>query len=140
MGLVRPTEPSLDGELGVIRPVGPASFEELSAMIRDAIAFCAMHQIRELLVDTTGATGFESPSTTERFQAVEAWAAAGMGRVRLAVVAEAEHIDPRRFGVTVAHNRGMLSNIFAAESEARAWLEAMRTARPGNASDPRDAP
>jgi hypothetical protein len=40
------------------------------------------------------------------------------------MVARAEMIHPHKFGVTVARNRGLVSNIFPTESEARAWLDA----------------
>jgi hypothetical protein len=40
------------------------------------------------------------------------------------MVARAEMIDPEKFGVTVAANRGLVSNIFTTELEARAWLHA----------------
>ncbi len=133
------TEPSLEGGLGIYRPVGSVSFDELTTMIRDAVAFCAARHIRELLVDTTRTTGFNSPSTLQRFTAVESWAGVGMGRVRLAVIARAEHIDPRRFGVTVAHNRGLSSNIFSTEAQARAWLDAMRAGTSEIAPDTREA-
>jgi hypothetical protein len=43
-------------------------------------------------------------------------------------------IHPQKFGVLVAANRGLSSNIFPTEREARAWLDAadvaMRRARP----------
>ena len=42
------------------------------------------------------------------------------------MVARAEMIDPNKFGVTVAANRGLVSNIFTTETEARAWLNARR--------------
>jgi hypothetical protein len=53
-----------------------------------------------------------------------AWADEASGGVRLAMVARAEMIDPEKFGVTVAANRGLVSNIFTTELEARAWLDA----------------
>jgi hypothetical protein len=38
------------------------------------------------------------------------------------MVARAEMIHPQKFGVLVATNRGLVSNIFTTEAEARAWL------------------
>jgi hypothetical protein len=38
-------------------------------------------------------------------------------------------IDPRKFGVTVARNRGLVSNIFTTEAEARVWLDAKKGVR-----------
>jgi hypothetical protein len=32
-------------------------------------------------------------------------------------------IDPAKFGVTVAANRGLVSNVFTTEAEAVAWLD-----------------
>jgi hypothetical protein len=46
------------------------------------------------------------------------------------MVARAEMIDPEKFGVTVAAMRGLASNIFATEAEARAWLTDIRRRRP----------
>ena len=44
------------------------------------------------------------------------------GGVRLAMVARAEMIHPQKLGVIVALSRGLVSNIFTSEVEARAWL------------------
>jgi hypothetical protein len=40
------------------------------------------------------------------------------------MVARAEMIHPQKFGVLVAANLGLVSNIFTTEVEARAWLDA----------------
>jgi hypothetical protein len=49
------------------------------------------------------------------------WASIARG-LRLAVVARAELIDPERFGITVARNRGLSANVFTSEAEAIDWL------------------
>ena len=41
-----------------------------------------------------------------------------MAAVKVAMVVRPELIDPERFGVTVARNRGLFSNAFSSESEA----------------------
>lgn len=109
---------------GLYRPVGSVSFDEAAAMVRAAIAFARSKQARELLVDTTMLIGFPSPNTFQRFLAVVDWAEEARGGLCLAMVARAEMIDPRKFGVTVAANRGLASNIFTTDVEARAWLDA----------------
>jgi len=114
----------LEGRRGFYRPVGSVSFNEAVARVRAAIAAACSNQARDLLVDTTGLTGFPSPVTFQRFLAAVAWAEEAMGRLRLAMVARAEMIDPQKFGVTVATNRGLVSNIFTTEAEAVAWLDA----------------
>lgn len=111
---------------GRYRPAGTVSFDAAVALVRVAIASARANQVRDLLVDTTELFGFPSPDTFERFLAAVAWSDEARGGVRLAMVARSEMIDPQRFGVTVAANRGLVSNIFTTETEARAWLDAFR--------------
>ena len=120
----------VEGRRGIYRPVGSVSFREAAALVRAAIAVARSKEADELLVDTTALTGFPSPDIFERYLAVVGWAEEARGGVRLAMVARAEMIDPQKFGVTVAANRWMMSNIFTTEGEARAWLDAIRGRRP----------
>ena len=106
------------------RPAGTVSFDEAVALVRAAIAAARSNRCSDLLVDTTGLIGFPSPDTFQRFLAAVEWADEAKGALRLAMVAQAEMIDPNKFGVTVALNRGLVSNIFTTEAEARAWLDA----------------
>jgi CheY-like chemotaxis protein len=106
------------------RPVASVSFDRAAAMVRVAIAAARRHRVSDLLVDTTGLTGFASPETFERFLAVVGWATEARGSVRLAMVARAELIDPQKLGVRVAADRDLVSDIFTTEAEARAWLAA----------------
>jgi hypothetical protein len=108
---------------GLFRPAGSVSFNEAVALVRAAIEAARRNRARDLLVDTTALTGFPSPNTFQRFLAAVEWAEEARGRLRLAMVARAEMIDPQKFGVTVAANRGLVSNIFTTEVEARAWLD-----------------
>ena len=114
----------LEGGRAVYRPVGSVSFDEVVALVRAAIAAARSNQVTDLLVDTTALTGFPSPDTFQRFLAVVEWAEEARGSVCLAMVARPEMIDPQKFGLTVAANRGLVSNIFTTEGEARAWLDA----------------
>ena len=111
---------------GFYRPVGTFSFDEVVVLVRAAIATARRNKVRDLLVDTTALTGFPSPDTFQRFVAAVAWANEALARLRLVMVARPEMIDPQRFGVTVAANRGLVSNIFTTEAEALAWLDAKR--------------
>jgi hypothetical protein len=114
---------TLEGDRGIFRPMGHVTFDEAVALVRAAIATARSHQVRDLLVDTTALDGFPSPDTFQRFLAAVEWADEASGRVRLAMVARPEMIDPAKFGVTVAGNRGLVTNIFTAEEAARDWLE-----------------
>jgi hypothetical protein len=116
----------LDGGRAFYRPVGAVTFNEAAALIRAAIAAARSNNARDLLVDTTALTGFSSPDTFERFLAVVKWGGEARGEVCLALVARPEMIDPLKFQVRVAASRDLVSNIFATEDEARAWLDARR--------------
>jgi hypothetical protein len=116
----------LEGGRGVYRPAGSVWFDKAVALVRAAIAVARSNQARDLLVDTTALTGFPSPDTFQRFLAAVEWAVEAGASLRLAMVARAEMIDPEKFGVTVAANRGLVSNIFTTELEARAWLDTWR--------------
>jgi hypothetical protein len=114
----------LESGRGFYRPAGCFSFDEVVALVRAAIAVARSNQARDLLVDTTALTGFSSPDTLDRFLAAVEWAKEASGRLRLAMVAREEMIDPQTLGVTVASKRGLVRNIFTTEDEARAWLDA----------------
>ena len=106
------------------RPVGSVSFDEAVVLVRAGIAAARRNRVRNLLVNTTALTGFPSPEQFERFLMAVAWAEESRGGVHLAMVARAEMIHPQKFGVLVAANLGLVSNIFTTEVEARAWLDA----------------
>jgi hypothetical protein len=103
--------------------VGTVSLEEAVDMVSAAIGYAREKGASELLANISALTGFAPPETSERYFLIEKWAAAAGGRVRLVVVARAEVIDPHKFGVTVAANRGLIGNIFVTEAEALAWLD-----------------
>ena len=105
----------------IYRPAGQLSFDEAVATISEGLRYAASRQIERLLVDSTKLTGFPAPSVWQRFWMAEEWAAV-QARLRLAVVARPDLIDPSRFGVTVALNRGLVANVFSSEAEAIRWL------------------
>ena len=103
------------------RPSGNVSFRNAVGIIAKALSLAAGNGISHLLVDTTKLTGFPYPETYERYFMATEWANHSRG-LRLAVIARPELIDPYRFGVTVARNRGLISDVFTAEPEAIEWL------------------
>src|SRR3954447_13614349 len=103
------------------RPIGRVSFKEAVRVISQAIKQASALGIKRLLVDTMGLTGFRTPSTFERYFMAEEWAGSSRA-LQLAVVARPEHIDPFRFGVTVARNRGLLADVFTHEPAAIEWM------------------
>jgi hypothetical protein len=104
------------------RPVGKVSLPEAVQLVAKAITFTRERQISKLFINTTGLTGFPSPTLPERYFIAREWAAVAERFVRVALVIPVEMIDPEKFGVTVAQNAGMNADVFATEPEARAWL------------------
>jgi hypothetical protein len=103
------------------RPVGKVSFPEVSAMLGAALSVCHENGIPKLLCDVTGLKGFGVPNIVHRFWFAQQLARDAKGVV-VAIVAPKRMIDPKRFGTTVARNRGATADIFSSESDARDWL------------------
>lgn len=114
-----------DGRV-VDRMVGSMSVEEVVARVHRAIVFARQNHANELLIDGSELTFKSIPDTTDRFWAIANWAEAAGGQLRVAIVARAEIIDPEKFGVTVAVNRGFNLNVFITEAEAIAWLDSTK--------------
>lgn len=113
---------TLEPNFACYRPISEVTLSVGVEMIDAAIRFCRDNSICGLLIDINGLTGFEPPSTTERFVLMTRWVDASNGRVILSMIAPAAMMDPQKFGVTVGRNRGLSSEIFLSESEARSWL------------------
>lgn len=107
---------------GCFAPVGQTTFQESVEMVSRAIAFARDNHIYRLLVDITKLTGFESPGTFARFTSAVQYAREARSLLKGVMVARADFIDPNRFGVTVARNRGLFSNVFSSREEALQWL------------------
>ena len=112
----------LKPDYGYYCPVKTVSLQEAIDLVSSAIAFCADQQIRKLLVNAAGLTGFEPPAVSDRFFLASQFARAAKGRVSVALVVRPELIHPEKFGVVVARNRGLMADVFASEAEAETWL------------------
>jgi len=106
----------------VLRPTGTLKMAQVVDLVTDAIIYSRAKGTTRLLVVLTGATGLVPPRVTARYEFIREWARVSGGMVRMAVVTGPELADPRKFGVTVAANAGMIKNIFEDEAEALAWL------------------
>jgi hypothetical protein len=104
------------------RPTGHVSLDQMTQLVTSALLFAREQQVKNLLVDTSSLTGFNSPPLPERYFFIKAWAKAAGRSVRAAFVALPEMIDEQKFGVTVAENNGFKADIFPKEEEALIWL------------------
>ncbi len=75
-----------------------------------------------LLVDATGFIDLPIPSLVDRFLMVEDWAQESKGTVVVAMIAPPDYIHPRKFGVKVALQFGLICDVYVSEEEASAWL------------------
>lgn len=88
----------------------------------DAINFARENGMRHLLIDTTKWLGLASPDTLERYHLGSAFSKAAGWEVKVATLVQIEIIDPEKFGVLVAVNRGLIGNVFDSEKDALGWL------------------
>ncbi|HEY1458791.1 MAG TPA: hypothetical protein VGH59_01900 [Casimicrobiaceae bacterium] len=110
---------------GHYHPQGEVSLTEGVELVTQAIVFCRDSRIPRLLVDLTLLTGYAAPTLDDRYWMAQDWAAAAKGTLVLALVAHAEQIHPGKFGVTVANDAGLKSDVFTSPAEALQWLLGM---------------
>ena len=104
------------------RPRGECSLVEAVDLINRAIAYCRDQHIARLLVNGTGLVGVPIPSLVDRFLMVEEWAQEAKSMVVVVLVVHAEYIHPEKFGVMVAADFGLTSDIYSSEEDALEWL------------------
>jgi hypothetical protein len=80
--------------------------------------------LADLLVNTTGLSGFAPPSVFARYAMATKWAQSAGAALRTALVARPELIDPQKIGALMVQNRGAIGDVFASEPEALLWLDA----------------
>jgi hypothetical protein len=96
----------------IFRPSGQMSLDQAVQLVTSAITFAREQHIRKIMVVTTGLTGFKPLDLVTRYFFIHEWARAAASRVCVAVVAKPELIDPQKFGVKVAANAGLISDVF----------------------------
>jgi hypothetical protein len=112
------------GRRGFYRPVGVVTFERAVDMVAESMRFARSLGLTDLLVNTSGLTGFPQPSIFARHALAVRWAEAAGSGLHVAMVARAEVIDPQKIGVLMAQNRGVSGDVFTTEVAAIAWLDA----------------
>jgi hypothetical protein len=107
------------------RPRGESSLVEAVELINRAIAYCRDQRIAKLLVNGTALVGVSIPSLLDRFLMVEEWAQKASGMVIVVLVIPAEYIHPQKFGVRVAADFGLMSDVYTSEADALEWLSSI---------------
>jgi hypothetical protein len=109
---------------GVCRfhPCGECTLVEAVEMIAGAIAHCRDRRVSRLLVNATGLVGVPVPTLVDRFLMAEEWAHQARSAVVVALVVHAQYIHPKKFGVRVATDFGLVSDVYTSETDALQWL------------------
>src|SRR5690349_7775881 len=110
------------GDCAYYRPAGQLTLDAAIDLVDQTIACVRDQRIPKLLFNAKALVGFPSPSLPTRYFAGRRFAATGQGLVQLAMVIQAEHIDPQIFGIIVARNSVLNADVFADEKEALVWL------------------
>jgi hypothetical protein len=113
---------------GFFRPVAVVTFPQAVAMVAEAMRHARSLDLTELLVNTSGLTGFASPDVFARYEMVGQWVPSAGAVLKVAMVCRPEIIDPQKIGVVMAQNRGVAAEVFTNESAAIAWLDAIPVA------------
>jgi hypothetical protein len=108
--------------------MGTYSLEEAKRTFIEVLEAVALNKVGKVLFDGRRLAG--NPKFMERFyygefaaKAVAKYAARGVHRdTQFAYVLEVPMLDPRRFGETVAVNRGMVVKTFENLNDALGWL------------------
>ena len=108
--------------IGRFRPRGECSLVEAVELITHAIAYCRQQDVNKLLVNATGLVGLPIPSLIDRFLMAEMWAQEAQGLVAVALVVPAEYMHPRKFGIKVAADFGLVADVHTSETDALSWL------------------
>ncbi len=101
------------------------SLHQAVQLVTAAITSAREQRIPKLLVDASGLTDLDPPNIGSRYFFVHEWGNAAGGAVRIALVVPPEMIDRQKFGITVAANVGLVSDVFSSEPAALAWLQSI---------------
>ena len=129
------------GTRGFYRPIAQVSFEQAVDLAAAAMVTARELGLADLLINTTGLTGFTPPSVFARYDMAGKWTQSAGAMLRVALVARPELIDRQKIGVLMMQNRGGTGDVFVNEAEALVWLDGrlgpgQRT--PGSLTRPRD--
>jgi hypothetical protein len=114
------------GTRAFFRPTGPMAMNQGVELVAAALARARDLALTDILVNSTGLTGIESPGIFERYAMMTRWARIAGSALRIALVARPAFIDHQKIGVVIAQNRGASIEVFGDEIAALRWLEARR--------------
>jgi len=111
------------GRRGFYRPVAVVTFEQAVALCAESMQYARSLELVDLLLNSSGLTGFSSPDVFERYTIASHWAQSAGGTLTVALVCRPEFMDPQKIALLMAQNRGISGEVFTAETAALAWLD-----------------
>jgi hypothetical protein len=103
------------------RFLGSFSVDRFKRQVEVAVRACRPRKLSLLLVDVTRLQA--TLTTIDRYE-ISSHGAREATELKVALFSPPELIDPKKFGVMVARNRGMTVDIFTDREKALAWLPA----------------
>ncbi|MDX1564159.1 MAG: hypothetical protein R3236_02080 [Phycisphaeraceae bacterium] len=101
---------------------GEGAIEPLLEQVDSILLRCETEGLKRVLIDFREA---QFPyGTIERYQVGSQGGRFAAASVRVATVHRPDQVDPDRFGLTVARNRGAAVQMFTDPDRAAAWLDA----------------
>lgn len=111
------------GQRAFYRPVLTANFQDALRLCMVAVTWAREQGCDDMLVNVYGIRGIENLTTFMRYEVAVSWAQAA-GTLRVALVVPGHLMDPQKFAMLMAHNRGVNGDVFTNEAEALQWLNA----------------
>lgn len=102
---------------------GVFAVDRFNRQVDTAVGACLERKLSLLLVDITGIQA--ALTTVDRYE-ISSHGAHSAAGLKVAVFAPPDLVDPKKFGVLVARNRGLKVDIFTDREKALAWLLAPR--------------
>lgn len=102
-----------------VRFLGPFSVSGFQRRAEAAARACRERKIDRLFVDSTGYD--VTPTTVERYE-IACHAVTISAGLKVAILVTPAFLDPNRFGIMVAQNRGLVVEAFTEREKAIEWL------------------
>lgn len=112
----------VEKDYAVYRPKAMVFFETALKMVETTLNYCVENDVKRLLLDATGLTGFKPPVLAERYHGIDRWANITRGKLKIAEIDRPEQLDPTNTNIVIAQNRGLDLKVFTEEKEAVEWL------------------
>ena len=111
------------GSRAFYRPVLSASFHDALQRCLAAVTWAREQGCADMIVNVRGISGMEAITAFMKYEVAVGWAQSA-GTMRVALVVPDELMDPNKFALLMAQNRGANGDAFTNEADALQWLNA----------------